>query len=351
MFVEDHGGRIITGTVDGIAVHDERGWHAITTKNGLPAPAVSALCVDRDGTRWMALTGLGLVRRLGSANWEGWTSNDGLTSNNIRAIARGGNGWLWAGTESALEVLESASNRFESIAAIGGKSTTHVLTLWPAPDGRIWFGSGSGDLIVYDPLRKRGQLLPSQHGIFHLFADRTGRIWICTGDGIWTVDSALRAEKPPVIRAEGITEHTQIFDGAEDPSGALWFVSNRDFFCWDGRSWSDVPLPANVHVAIFGQLGTASDGTLWVTAVSQGLVHLRFDGVRLQQISEPPEMASASKDVVMFHIDRRGWVWAGTDNGIDVFNGTRWIHLTRQDGLLWDDIDTDLPPNSAQVVL
>lgn len=206
MFVEDHGGRIITGTVDGIAVHDERGWQAITTKNGLPAQVVSALCVDRDGTLWMALTGLGLVRRLGSANWEGWTSNDGLTSNNIWAIARDGNGRLWAGTESALDVLESGSSRFAAVIPISGKSTAHVLTLWPAPDGRIWFGSGGGGLMVYDPQRKRGQLVASLHGIFHLFADGTGRIWICTGDGIWTVDTALRAEKVPLVRVEGITE-------------------------------------------------------------------------------------------------------------------------------------------------
>ncbi|HUB18865.1 MAG TPA: diguanylate cyclase [Acidobacteriaceae bacterium] len=341
MFVEDHGGRVITGIVNGIAVHDGRGWHTITTRNGLPAQVVSSLCVDRDGTLWMALTGLGLVRRLGSANWEGWTSNDGLTSNNIWAIARDRRGWLWAGTESALDVLQPGSSRFEPVSAIGGKSTTHVLTLWPAQDGRIWLGSGSGDLIVYDPQRKRGQLVDSLTSIFHLFADRKGRIWICTGNGVWSVDSRAQAERPPVTRASGITEHNQIFDGAEDPSGALWFVGSRALFRWDGHTWSDVGLPARLHLAIFGQLAIAADGTLWVTVVNQGLVHLRFNGVRLQPISEPAEMASASGDVVMLHIDSRGWVWAGTDDGVDVFNGQRWIHVTRQDGLLWDDIDTN----------
>jgi len=341
MFVEDHSGHLVTGIVDGVAVHDKRGWRAITTKNGLPAQVVSALCVDRDGTLWMAITGLGLVRRLGSANWEGWTANDGLTSDNIWAIARDHNGWLWAGTESALDVMESGSNRFEEVSPIEGKSSTHVLTLWPAADGRIWMGSGSGDLIVYDPRRKQGRVVGTLHGIYHLFPDRTGRIWICTGDGVWTADAAPGRGTATVARAAGLTDHKQIFDGAQDPSGALWFVSNRALFRWDGRSWSDVPLPANVRIAIFGQLTTASDGTLWVTAVSQGLVHLRFDGVRMQLINEPAEMASASQDVVMLHLDRRGWVWAGTDAGLDVFDGKRWVHVNRQDGLLWDDSDTN----------
>jgi diguanylate cyclase (GGDEF)-like protein len=37
--------------------------------------------------------------------------------------------------------------------------------------------------------------------------------------------------------------------------------------------------------------------------------------------------------------DRRGWLWIGTDLGVDVFNGTSWRMLTRRDGLISNDTD------------
>lgn len=340
MFVEEPGGRLVTGIANGIGVHDERGWHAITTSNGLPAEIVSALCVDRDGTLWMALTGLGLVRRLGSVNWQGWTSRDGLSSNNIWALTRDADGTLWAGSESNLDMLSPGSDRFVPAGASGKKPSTHVLSVLAAGDGRIWFSTGSGDLVAYDPHRHRSRIVTHLKGIYHLFSDRNGRIWICSGEGVRWIDPAKDDGREEVIRA-GPVEGGQIFDGAEDPSGALWFVGNRAIFRLFRDQWSRVPLPPDVRIATFGQLAVAPDGTLWITPVGRGAEHLRYEGGRLVRIAEPPPMPIASQDVVMLHVDSRGWVWAGTDSGIDVFNGQRWIHITRQDGLVWDDIDTN----------
>lgn len=340
MFAEEPGGRLVTGIVNGIGIHDERGWHAITTQNGLPPETVSALCVDHDGTLWMALTGLGLVRRVGSDNWQGWTSRDGLSSNNIWALTRDSAGSLWAGTENDLDVLRPGTDRFVPAEATGKEPSTHVLTVLAARDGRIWFGTGSGDLVAFDPRRHRGQTVTHLKGIYHLFSDRNGRIWICSGEGVWSINPAKNAGGADVTRASPAGEG-QIFDGAEDPSGALWFVGNREIFRLFRGRWSRVPLPPDLHITTFGQLAASPDGTLWVTPVDHGPEHLRYEGDRLVRIAEPPPMPIASQDVVMLHVDRRGWVWAGTDSGIDVLNGHRWIHITRQDGLLWDDIDTN----------
>jgi hypothetical protein len=39
-------------------------------------------------------------------------------------------------------------------------------------------------------------------------------------------------------------------------------------------------------------------------------------------------------------LDRAGRLWAGTDNGVDVYDQNRWRHYGREDGLIWDDTDS-----------
>jgi diguanylate cyclase (GGDEF)-like protein len=346
-FVEDRDGRVITGLANGIALHGEHGWRSVTTKNGFPADIVNSLYVDGHGTLWMGVTGLGLVRWIGSEDWEGWTSSDGLSSNNIWSLARDRRGWLWVGTESNLELLKPGAHRFIQVRPADGKAITHVLTLLDMPDGRLWSGSGAGRLMVYNPENGQSSSLTFAKDIFHIFAGRAGRVWICSDDGVWSVAAA--SSRLVATPAGGPAAHKQIFDGAEDPSGALWFVGNRSVFRLDGHRWSTVPLAGNLRLNVFAQLAAASDGTLWVTTAGHGAVHMRYAGGRLNPIDdpieqpagEPREPQSASKNVVMLRLDSRGWLWAGTDNGVDVFNGSRWRHISHQDGLVWDDADSN----------
>lgn len=337
--VEDRRGRVITGIANGIALHDRAGWHTITSRNGFPAEIVSTLFISPQGTLWMGVTGRGLVRWLGSMNWEGWTANDGLTTNNVWAIARDRRGWVWAGTENSLEVLKPGMNRFQPVRAASGRTLTHVLTILATPDGRIWTTTREGSLIAYDPETGHSVTVANLKGIYHLFTGAKGRIWICSGEGIWFVDSAGTRLK--AISAGGPAGHQQVFDGGEDRSGVLWFVGNDKLIRSDGRLWTELRLPDELHIPIFGQIAVAPDGTLWVTTVGHGAVHLRQNGPQLQRISEPAESQSASPNVVLLHLDDRGWLWAGTDSGVDVYNGRRWVHISHQDGLVWDDTDSN----------
>ena len=39
--------------------------------------------------------------------------------------------------------------------------------------------------------------------------------------------------------------------------------------------------------------------------------------------------------------DRRGWLWVGTDHGVDVYDHSRWRHFGHSDGLIWDDTNAN----------
>ena len=341
MFAEDGDGHVLTGLANGFALHAGKVWHSITTRDGFPAEIINVLFVDPQGSVWMGVTGLGLVRWLGAENWEGWTSSDGLSSNNVWSIARDTGGRLWVGTESNLELLRPGTNRFIPAQPDRGRAIRHVLTLLAMPDGRLWSGSGAGTLMAYDPVTQWSSSVMIPKGIFHIFADRAGRIWVCSGDGLWSVNPAPEPEPVVARPAGGPAMHREIFDGAEDPSGALWFVGNDRMFRYDGRAWSMVPLAQGLRVNIFGQVAPAPDGTLWLTVAGRGPVHLRYVNGVLTPIASPAEPQSSSKNVVMLHFDGRGWLWAGTDSGVDVYNGSRWRHFSKQDGLVWDDTDSN----------
>ncbi|MGI4831337.1 MAG: diguanylate cyclase, partial [Janthinobacterium lividum] len=43
--------------------------------------------------------------------------------------------------------------------------------------------------------------------------------------------------------------------------------------------------------------------------------------------------------IYFLNFDTRGRLWAGTERGVDVWDGSRWSHYDTQDGLAWDDCD------------
>lgn len=44
---------------------------------------------------------------------------------------------------------------------------------------------------------------------------------------------------------------------------------------------------------------------------------------------------------LFLQIDRRGWVWVGEDQGVQVFDGHIWRSYKADNGLIWDDVDAD----------
>jgi signal transduction histidine kinase len=47
-----------------------------------------------------------------------------------------------------------------------------------------------------------------------------------------------------------------------------------------------------------------------------------------------------SDKTLFLQFDARGWLWVGTDHGVDVFDRSRWRHYGRSDGLIWDDCNS-----------
>src|SRR5262249_53135129 len=78
---------------------------------------------------------------------------------------------------------------------------------------------------------------------------------------------------------------------------------------------------------------------LWIGGGLQSLLHLRVDSDRATIIDSAttPDLVSTNAQIV--RLDTRGWLWVGTDIGVNVYDGKRWRLLTRADGILSNDTD------------
>ena len=64
---------------------------------------------------------------------------------------------------------------------------------------------------------------------------------------------------------------------------------------------------------------------------------MRYGAGRLDLSHFDAGASLASNDICFVSYDSRGWVWVGTDNGLDIFNGRQWRHIGSRDGLIWHD--------------
>ena len=71
------------------------------------------------------------------------------------------------------------------------------------------------------------------------------------------------------------------------------------------------------------------------------LVHLWIHGDTAEVLERVSAAVVGSNNVYLVTIDRKGWLWVGTGDGVSVSNGQRWIHFAAEDGLVWNDVDSN----------
>jgi len=170
-------GRLWIGTeADGLAAYDPQSEKLSLFRSDanpqLPRSAVSAgtiraLAEDRDGRLWIGTIGHGLDRYDPvEGRFQHFRQADpvpgALPDDRVQSLAVDGEGALWVGTWQGLARKRAGADRFEPVFSTPGKpglAGRIVLSLFVAPDGRVWAGTQQGDLAVVDPKTGEGRLL------------------------------------------------------------------------------------------------------------------------------------------------------------------------------------------------
>ncbi|MGA3087582.1 MAG: diguanylate cyclase [Terriglobales bacterium] len=340
--VEDAKHRILTYTVQGLAIWEKGTWRTVSAANGLKVPGIHALLIDRSGGLWLGTYGKGVQRWVGYGNWETWSAGQTEENPLVWSMIRDHRGTLWAATESGIVRFSSRQARFVAWHPSTGLPRHQVDSVVEARDRSLWFSESQDLLLRYEPDTGHTQQWSFANAkVRRMYADSSGRVWILTGGSILTYDPAARA----IRRAEDPAIPSQLFfDACEDRSHGMWFVSGDGLLHFSNGRWSRIATSGvDAPEDGFASVACSTDGTLWLggdpSGVTPSVVHVRVSGDVAALANPQPPAEVRSAEVMFVRHDHRGWLWIGTGSGVYGFNGDTWRHLTEKDGLAWNDTD------------
>ncbi len=341
--VVDRIGRAIVSTEVGIARWEGTGWRSIDPSIGLHIGHTTSMTVDSAGDLWLGTFGHGVYHWVGQRDWEAWTDLNGLPSANILSVFQLSEDRVLAGTEKGPGWVNPKTGSAGSL--ISGHKWTYgqVSGIGVNRDGTVWAGTFSGAVLRIDPRTGRVEQtskLPAL--IIGAVQDRAGRIFFATQDGLYVREASPSNALPhrvPVVDAL-LGDSTQLESSCLAPDGAMWILAANKLLREQGGQWVAPPIDElpNLHGPL-RYLSCGSDGVMWATGQRTGILRLTPSGSRIKawRLPIPPEFSTLSPLAIL--VDRRGWVWMGSDWGLAVWNGREWRHLTQETGLIWNDVN------------
>jgi len=218
---------------------------------------------------------------------DGWTADDNLPSSTVTSIAQTRDGYIWVGTYNGLARFDG--NRFVTYDPVNTPelSQTRVQGLFLDANGTLWINTFRGGLTSY------------RNGEFH---------------------RELGDENP-------FDQHTTL---AYSTSNLVVFVAQggdvlcRNPFAADA-SWTTNRQPRNARA---GFSCADADGTLWFLTRDKHI--LRFVGNAFKDL--PNDGGLPGGHINTLAADAHGIVWAGAENEIAKWDGTKFVDMTPTNG-------------------
>ena len=328
--LEDPAGRILTQNDDGLLARVGQEWRpCMPQEDGPPAGSIRTMMFDREGLLWLGTRGGGVFRSLGYGTWEHWNTSDGLSSNQVWGMVRVPGHPLWATTDA--DAAPVAGHR-TSAQSVSGSNFTAVASR----RGRMWFAPIDAPLARIDPATGTSIRIGHLSLVRTELVDRSDRLWIGGKDGLYRIDDADAAL--PVIQPETGLPRQTIFRLLQHPSGDIWALGDRTIYrrhqsgAWEPMASPDI-LPGQPRSMAF-----VRPDEIWVGTSSAGVLRFHL-GNRLVPLSPVTAPTIGSNTVMFVQPDSRGWVWIGTDHGIDMFDGRSWRRFEKSSGPSSNDLD------------
>lgn len=357
LLLEDLDGSVLANLPAGIARLKNGVWHTIGPSSGLPASQIHTMFFERSHGFWLAPIGGGMWRWLGYTSWQHWTRAEGMSSDVAWNMLRDSAGRLWVAATDDLDRLDDHPAPDRGAGPVGdgprmvpqgsGTPMRQAQTITLDVRGHIWVGTSDGKLIDFDPVSQKQHVVADNLDfVYAVQADNAGAegrapgVWVGSAHGVQYVsaEDGWRSLQTVAGLHAPLRDVTSIASGVK---GTWWFSSAEGMFRYENGQWTHLTVPTSGRVLPGAVMAALPDGTLWLqAAMPQPLLHVRPDGAALRVIGAAPEGMIGSDDISFIFVDTRRWLWVGTDLGVYVFNGERWVQCTQEDGLISDDTDT-----------
>ena len=322
-------GELLTQSARGLIVREPSGWRQLLTSDGLPAGLIATVLADADGQLWIQAYGGGLYRGLGFGHWEGLQAADGLSKGSAWQIVGSERSALWVATDSGVDEVRRQAGEPEVVKIFHGPAFAAAV----GPDGRIWSDVAGDGALAIDPLTGTADHVPMPE-ISRIAAD-SDRVWFATRAGLYHVDRQAGRSSPLVADHSFCRRTTGL---ASDGNQGVWLLC-------DGKLWHRHADGTTVRVGGLWpsreffplDLTPTRAGHFWLAGAG-GLYDISVAADRIVSLLAVPASDLQTDEVVAVMVDHRGWVWAGTDRGVSVFDGRRWVSADSSLGLVWDDL-------------
>ena len=335
--VEDRSGNILTGLDSAVARFSEtrfseKGWTLISEANGFGDGLVTAILIDREGTPWFGSNGHGVFNWTGYNQWESWTRRQGLQSNSTWAILRDSAGRMWLGDDHHVDLRLSGETRFQPWTKVGF-DTAYIRSIAESRDGYVWLGGGTGKLIqlrTSDLAARQLSVAP----IDRIMADTSGRVWLATENGLFASQGSGMNRRFQLVR-DPLLPAGEYPDIAQGPDGRIWVLSDGQLLSFDGAVWRRID-PGNAKLGKRLEcIAVDADDWIWVGGDGAGATGLLVRDNRVQAVRR---LNVASNNVLFLGAGRRGRIWVGEEQGVEVFtNGILTQRYNTDNGLIWND--------------
>lgn len=296
---------------------------------------------------------------------ENISDTESIPEGVITALAQDVQGFIWIGTQNGL--LRFDGYRFRTFAHDATNPASlvgdYVISLCAAKDGRLWVGTVSDGLAVFDPASERFGRIAQDPGqgaalasgrISALLEDADGGIWVGTDQGLEYLPKGgqtVRHYRHDAANSTSLaSDHVRSL--LFDHSGRIWVGSANGLqrLTKDGRRFEQVAGDAFVGKKI-QTLFLAHDGKVWVgsaehgaawldvaAAANAGAVHwLALEPGRMDALSHRSISGIAQAEPTQIWLASYG----GGINIVDAGNGKVMQHL-RHDPFLRGSIGSDL---------
>ncbi|MGI3779010.1 MAG: ligand-binding sensor domain-containing protein, partial [Janthinobacterium lividum] len=319
----DGRGGVLTQSASGLVDWDGTRWRRLAHhQGGLPPDRIQALMRDREGSLWVGSFGTGAFRSIGLDDWEHWTSGDGLPSDIVWSMARLPDGRFWVATDSGTVRLGGPP---------AGLPAETNYTVKASRAGRLWLTPIGLPLMRRDPASGRIDQVASPGKVVSAEVDGDNRLWLGTPDGLYVIADA---DAPAaLLHVERVMER-EVALVAMDAAGTVWVLSPDGLFRREASGRFDLAVAPALLTGTPVALAFSPGGELWIGTGLNGILRFRLADGRAEPLPSLATPLIGSDNVLFLHRDRRGWMWVGTDHGIDVFDGREWRRLDSTSGVI-----------------
>lgn len=347
--------------------------------NDFETPGISAIYVDRKNNVWIGwgnpysgkAEGIGGLARLDQENGKfisykhKATDPNSLANNNVSCIFEDRKNQLWVGSKgNGLQILDRTTGKFTSFSYNPGHleklsrppflGSPSDYTSFVAEDskGRLWIGSSSGGINMFDPKLNRtnhfGLVSNDKKGQFSndtltgfkdstaigAFTSKEGLLWIVSGNkGIYNLDFSKTTVPYVPLNASASAFYF------EEEKKVLWIKSDsgiiRKNLLNNGQKLfrPDSKNPGNPINLDFFDLKGDDDGNIWIASHNHGLWKFNLQSEHFTNVrhdkNNPGSLVHDTTHVLFF--DRQHYLWIGTHKGLsrmDTKTGicTNYIH-------------------------